>query len=289
MTVEAGCVVISSCVAVPGVTEMALLVADASVPLVTASVYPLPTLFKVTPEKLATPLVALTVSVPPSVLLPGLLASATVSLPVKPVATFPSASPTVTVKPNPLPAATVEAGCVVMSSCVAVPGVTEMALLVADASVPLVAASVYPLPTLLSVKPEKLATPLVALTVSVPPSVLLPGLLASATVSLPVKPVATFPSASSAVTVKPNPLPAVTVAGGWVVMSSCVAVPGVTEMALLVADVSVPPVTASVYPLPTLFKVTPEKLAMPLVALTVSVPPSVLLPGLLARARFRCR
>ena len=87
---------------------------------------------------------------------------------------------------------------------------------------------------------------------------LLPGLLASATVSLPVKPVAMLPSASSAVTVKPKRLPAVTVDAGWVVMSSCVAAPGVTEIALLVAAVSVLLVTANVYPLPTLFKVSPE-------------------------------
>ena len=64
-----------------------------------------------------------------------------------------------TVKPKPLPAVTVEAGCVVINSCVAVPGVTEMALLVAEVSVPLVMASVYPLPTLFKFSPEKLATP----------------------------------------------------------------------------------------------------------------------------------
>ncbi len=95
-------------------------------------------------------------------------------------------------------------------------------------------ASKYPLPTLLSVRPGKLATPLVAETVSVPPSVLLPGLLASATVSLPVKPVATLPSASSAVTVKPNPLPVVMVVGGWPVISNCVAAAGVTVTGPLV-------------------------------------------------------
>ncbi len=47
-------------------------------------------------------------------------------------------------------------------------------------------------------------------------------------------------------TVNTISLPAVTVAGGWPVMSSCVAVPGMTEIALLVADVSVPLVTAKV-------------------------------------------
>ena len=96
------------------------------------------------------------------------------------------------------------------------------------------------------VKLEKVTTPLTALTVTVPPSVLLPGLLDRAAVTPPEKLGVTFPSASSAVTVKPNPLPAVTVAGGWPVISSCVTTPGVTEMALLVADVNVLLLTASV-------------------------------------------
>ncbi len=45
---------------------------------------------------------------------------------------------------------------------------------------------------------------------------------------------------------KTEATPAVTDEAGWVVMSSCVAVPGVTEIALLVADVSVSLVTANV-------------------------------------------
>src|SRR2546426_4659095 len=45
----------------------------------------------------------------------------------------------------------------------------------------------------------KLATPFTAATVVVPPSVLPPGLLPSATVMLPVKPGTRFPAGSSAV------------------------------------------------------------------------------------------
>ena len=44
-----------------------------------------------------------------------------------------------------------------------------------------------------------------------------------ATCVVPLKPVATSPSESSAVTVRANVLPAVTLVGGWVVISSCVA------------------------------------------------------------------
>ena len=68
--------------------------------------------------------------------------------------------------------------------------------------------------------PEAEPALLVAETVTVPPTVLPLGLLARATAVLPVKPVATLPWASSAVTVNPKPVPAVTVAGGWFVTSS---------------------------------------------------------------------
>ena len=65
------------------------------------------------------------------------------------------------------------------TSCVAAPGTTLMLLLVAEVNEPLVAASVYAAPTLLSVRFEKLAIPLAALRVTVPPKVLPPGLLAT--------------------------------------------------------------------------------------------------------------
>src|SRR5262249_57585298 len=67
---------------------------------------------------------------------------------------------------------------------------------------------------LVSVRPEKVATPPDAVTVSVPPSVAPPGLLASATVTAPLKEVIRLPELSSASTVRPKPLPAVTLAGG---------------------------------------------------------------------------
>ena len=66
----------------------------------------------------------------------------------------------------------------------------------------------------MSVSPEKVATPPDAVTVSVPPSVAPPGLLASATVTVPLKEVIRLPELSSAWTVRPKGLPAVTLAGG---------------------------------------------------------------------------
>ncbi len=70
------------------------------------------------------------------------------------------------------------------------------------------------MPALFRVKPEKVATPLLAVMVSVPPRVLPPGLLASATFTLPLKVRSTLPLASSAETTKPKPLPAVTLPSG---------------------------------------------------------------------------
>ena len=70
---------------------------------------------------------------------------------------------------------------------------------------------------MVSVSPEKVATPPDAVTESVPPSVAPPGLLASATVTVPLKDESRLPELSSAWTVRPKGVPAVTLAGGcWV-------------------------------------------------------------------------
>ncbi len=91
------------------------------------------------------------------------------------------------------------------------------------------------MPVLSSVRVEKLATPFTAATVVVPPSVLPPGLLPSATVILPVKPGTRFPAGSSAVTWTAGVIaPPATVFVGWTVKASCVAVPGVISNVVLV-------------------------------------------------------
>ncbi len=73
-----------------------------------------------------------------------------------------------------------------------------------------------------SVKPEKVATPLLAVTESVPPSVAPLGLLASATVTVPSKDESRLPELSSAWTVRPKGVPAVTLVGGCWVTTNCV-------------------------------------------------------------------
>ena len=69
-----------------------------------------------------------------------------------------------------------------------------------------------------------MATPFWAVAVSVPPRVAPPGLLSSATVTVPLNEVSTLPELSSAVTVRPKPDPAVTAAGGCVVTTTNVPV-----------------------------------------------------------------
>src|SRR5439155_23701098 len=79
------------------------------------------------------------------------------------------------------------------------------------------------------------STPPTAATVVVPPSVLPPGLLPSATVTLPVKLGTGFPAGSSAVICTAGLIAApATVFDGGTVKASWVAVPGVISNAVLV-------------------------------------------------------
>ena len=119
--------------------------------------------------------------------------------------------------------------------------VTLNAWVVAAGKPVLTARSVSPVPALLRVRPEKVATPLTAVAVTVPPSAAAPGLFASARVTVPANEVATPPEASSAVNVSPNGVPAVTDPGGCAVMTSCVAAAGATLNGPVTAAVSPPP------------------------------------------------
>src|SRR5919108_3953754 len=85
-------------------------------------------------ENLATPATAATVFVPDRVPVLGLVPSATVMLPVKPVAVFPCASWVVTCTAGVIAApAAVLVGCTLNTSCVAVPAVMLKAALAAVA------------------------------------------------------------------------------------------------------------------------------------------------------------
>src|SRR5207249_781135 len=92
---------------------------------------------------------------------------------------------------------------------------------------------------------ENVATPLTAATLIGPDSVALPGLTPSATVTVPVKSVATLPWASRAATWTAGVIAAPARALlGWTVNSSVAAVPGVILNAALLPVVT--PVAAAV-------------------------------------------
>ena len=78
-----------------------------------------------------------------------------------------------------------------------------------------------------------MATPSEAAAVSVPPRVAPPGLLASATVTVPSNEESRLPELSSASTVRPKGLPAVMLAGGCWVTTSCDVVRVATPIALV--------------------------------------------------------
>jgi hypothetical protein len=120
---------------------------------------------------------------------------------------------------------------------VAVEGVTEIGFDGSDVITPFVAAIVYPIPTVFKVSPENCATPPIAGWLSIPPREPVPGLCARPIEIKVLRDVARFPYVSSAVTLKPNGVPAVTLDGGWVVITNREARSGVTVMAVVVAGV----------------------------------------------------
>ena len=93
--------------------------------------------------------------------------------------------------------ATVFVGSEVITTLLTAAGVMLKADEVAFVRLPSVAASVYPVPTLLIDRLLKVATPLTALTAALPLRIPPPGLLPMATVTLEVSVVTTFPKASS--------------------------------------------------------------------------------------------
>src|ERR1700716_2804845 len=122
------------------------------------------------PENVATPPTAACVSVPASVPVLGFVPIATVMFPVNPVAVLPLPSCAVTWTAGVIAApAAVVVGWTLNTSAVAVPAVILNAVLVAVPAP--VAVSVYPVPALLRLSVENVATPALAATVAVPESV----------------------------------------------------------------------------------------------------------------------
>src|SRR5207247_10614509 len=91
-------------------------------------------------------------------------------------------------------------GGTVNARCVAAAGATSNGVLVAPPGPMAAAVNVYPVPTLLMLKLEKVATPDTAATLAVPASVPPPGFVPLAPGTVPVNPVTVLPKASWAVT-----------------------------------------------------------------------------------------
>src|SRR5947208_10455716 len=143
--------------------------------------------------------------------------------------------------------ATVVLGCVPNTSWVAAPGVILKPLLVAGIRPAGEGEGEWLVPVLLALKSPKLATPFTAATVVVPLSVLPPGLVPSATVTLPVKLGTGFPAGSSAVTCTAGLIAApATVFDGWTVKASCVGAPGRMSDGVLVPGAKPPALAARV-------------------------------------------
>jgi hypothetical protein len=128
-------------------------------------------------------------------------------------------------------------GCTTNSSAAGVPGVALNAELVAEVRAPPDALSVYALAASLNVRLLNVATPAIALTVSVPPRVALPGLLPIAIEIAPVNDVTVLPFASCAATVTAGEMvaPATTVVG-WPTTASFVALPAVAVAVMVSGD-----------------------------------------------------
>ena len=153
--------------------------------------------------------------------------------------------------------------------------VTSNGRLVAPASVPDAASSVYPVPVLSSVIPGKRATPDAAALVKVPPSWALPGLAPMLRVTLSVAVGTVLPSPSWIATCMTGEIatPATTV-NGCTVKASFSFTPALTVK---------PPLTTLCSPVddatrlhgPALFTLRSEKVATPATAVMVFVPESV--------------
>src|SRR5690242_11038726 len=134
---------------------------------------------------------------------------------------------------------------------------------------------------------EKLATPETAATIAVPDSTPPAGFVAIRIVTVPVKLVTALPSASRAETRTAGAIAAPAVAlDGCTVNVRAVAVPALMPNGVLVAPVSAPDETDSVYPAPALSMLSPVNVATPDAAATVVTPDSVPPLGLFPMTRL---
>src|SRR5215471_9736646 len=127
-------------------------------------------------ENTATPPAADTDIVPDSVPPAGFVPSDIVTVPANPGTALPRASSATTCTAGEIVAPEeAVAGWTENAHCVAGPGATLNGALTMPLRPDVLAAIVYPMPVLLMLRPEKVATPAVAVTIVVPDSVPPPG------------------------------------------------------------------------------------------------------------------
>ena len=219
-------------------------------------------------ENVATPLTAAWGVVPERLPPVGLAPIATVMLVDAVVTRFPPASRTSTWTAGAMatpPAVLV--GCTRNARLAAGPTATLKAADVAAVRPVAVAVSVYPVPALSIVSVLKLATPLAAATLTVPPRVPLFGLVPIASVTLFVAAVTRLPPASRISTCTAGLIVAPPVVlAGCIRNPSFAAAPTVMLNVLDVAPVSPVAAAATVYPVAALSIVRLVNVATPLVA-----------------------
>jgi hypothetical protein len=197
-------------------------------------------------EKVATPDEAVTVVVPDKVPNPGFVPIAMVMLAADEVTVLPKLSCTVTCTAGEIATpAVVFDGCTENASFDAEAGEMSNAVLVAPVNPVEVAVKVYPVPDLSIDRPEKVATPFTAVTVSAPDNVPPPGFVPIEMVMLAADEVTVLLKLSCTVTCTAgvNGLPA-PVFDGWTVNATFAAPAAVMLNVVLVAPVS--PVEAAV-------------------------------------------
>ena len=274
-----GWMVIASCVAAPGVRAIVFDVAPVSDGTLKPSVK-LPGVPVIeSPANVATPRALVTTLVAPPSTPPTPEAITAVTVKPATLTALPAASRTWSTgcSANATPLAAVAEGCVLIVTCVAVPGAKARTLemtLVYPAELKI---SVwFPMAPVIA-KSVKIATPL-ALVVAVGPPPSVPAPLAIAAVTTTPAWLTAFPTASRSWTCGccANTIPLAGAAEGCVVSVSCGVPDAVTVTALDVAPMSTPELKFRVRPPAVPVMARLKKVATPLaLVVAVTVPPSV--------------
>src|ERR1051326_5100742 len=235
------------------------------------------------PENVARPLVAACAVVPEGEPPPGLFPIASDTVALDDVTRFPPRSRTSTWISGVIDCpGTVFDGGTRNPTTAAAPTVISNGVEISPPSPVALAARVYPVPALSTLRSLNVATPLTAARVFVPDNVPAFGLLPNASVTELLAVVTRFPPASCTSTCTAARVAPPVVPPGCARNASCVALPTTTLNPFDVAPERPAADAASVYPVPVLSICRSENVATPDTAATLNVPDSVPFPALLA-------